>query len=120
MTGWVVALRQALWSGKAATGPDGGLPPTRPALTADVPRLDEVVVGDVRGVLLVEVDAGVELLHHLVGEVALDELGRLLHVGTGRVHGLLAGDEGDVAGREDLLVVLERRVVVGLRQLRVG
>ena len=41
-------------------------------------------------------------------------------VGAGLVGGLLAGDEGDVAGRQHALVVLEQHVVVGGEQLRVG
>src|SRR5688572_20089994 len=91
-SGWVVASGGPCGAAKPRRGPTGGgHPPAATRLLADVPRFHEVVVGDVRRLLLVEVDAGVELLHHLIGEVALDQLRGLLHVGTGLVDRVLAG-----------------------------
>src|SRR3712207_8636541 len=52
------------------------------------------------GRLAVEVDAGVELLHRLGGEVALEQLDGALEVGPRLVGHLLAHYQGRVVGRE--------------------
>src|SRR5687768_10848028 len=71
--------------------------------TADQTRLGEVLLGDLGRILLVEVDAGVELLHVLVGQLLLDQLdglGQVLAAGVGR---LLLHDQRRVVGREHAL-----------------
>ena len=86
----------------------------------DVPELHQVASCRFLRLLPVDVDAGVELLHHLEGEVLLDALDRLREVRARLLHGLLAGDEEHVSGRQDPLVVVEDHVLVGDEELRVG
>ena len=69
-------------------------------------------MGDVGRLLLVEVDPGIELLHHLFGQALLNEFDRLGVVLAGLVDRLLLGQEDHVAGRQHALVVLEDRVLV--------
>src|SRR4051812_30771058 len=78
-----------------------------------VAELLEVLAGDRRGLLLVEVDARVQLLHHLRRQVLLhlsDDLRQVRPRALGR---LVVDHQRDVVGREELLVVLEYEEVVG-------
>src|SRR3954453_7875274 len=97
-------------------------PQTASAGTAgllDETGLLEVALGRLLGLLLVDVDARVELLHHLLGERLLDLLDDLLAVGTDVLERLVADRERDVVGREELLVVVERHVLAA-GQVAVG
>ena len=110
----------------SATRGGAGSPMTGPAAalrigSVRVAGLLQVLGGDVLGLLLVDVDPGVELLHDLERQALLDLLDRRLVVGTGLVGDLLVGDEDHVAGRQHALVVLEQRVLVAVdEQLRVA
>src|ERR671924_790762 len=77
--------------------PGRGLGPPRPEPgSAHVAELDQVAPRRLRGLLPVDVDARVELLHRVEGEVLLDPLDRLREVRSSPIRGLLARDEEDV------------------------
>src|SRR3954470_1280967 len=79
----------------------------------------EVALGGLRGLLLVDVDARVELLHDLLRQRLLHLLDDLLAVGTEVLHRVVAHVERDVVGREELLVVVQDHVLAA-RQVAVG
>src|SRR4051812_18549034 len=65
------------------------------------------LLGDVRGLLLVQVDRGVHLLHRLGGELRAHRVECVLEAGALRVEDLLGHDRGDVLEAEDELRVLQ-------------
>src|SRR3954453_5799550 len=79
----------------------------------------EVALGGLGGLLLVDVDARVELLHDLLRQRLLHLLDDLLAVGTEVLHRFVAHVERDVVGREELLVVVQDHVLAA-RQVAVG
>src|SRR3954452_3776618 len=79
----------------------------------------EVALGGRRGLLLVDVHAGVELLHDLLRQRLLHLLDDLLTVRAEGLHRLVAHVERDVVGREELLVVVQDHVLAA-GQVAVG
>src|SRR3954453_14700237 len=79
----------------------------------DEARFLQVGVRHVGGVLLVEGHAGVELLHDLLGQRPLDVLDDLLARGAELLVRRVPHHENDVVGREQLLVVRVRHVLLG-------
>src|SRR4051794_34695285 len=111
-----------------STAPDRQTTPPEPLsarrtssrpLLLDVAGLRQVGLRDRCRCLLVDVDPRVQLLHRLGGEALLHEYHRLLRVRTELLESGILEHERDVVGREQVLVVLEQRLLA-LRDLPVS
>jgi len=86
----------------------------------DVSRLFQIGMGDGLRGLAIDVHPGVQLAQDLERKALLNQLDRLLHVGSSLVDLRLAGHEDGVPGRERVLVVLECDDVLARLELCVG